>query len=298
MKKFNQVHRKQLYYWLGYHIDYPTPDSKQVKLDDAVRSKYVDALKRSLTQGLWVKTPGTPDRLGNVPGGTHFQVHRPIACFTEWQVNESLAHTTRYGRMGLGFPRDFVFKRGGHPIVYVKGIHSGDQYTKNMITLRDFLKDSRLEELFDADELEGHQRRLDYITHFAKWARRPPAPKVVIGRKSTKASVKRNAAARATAAAEAKFIRRFGTLQEYLEEREWRIVYHSTFKKYFVKPGREKPAPDYYIPFKTGHELFTVVLPDNRTVNMVMNTKFFVERLFPADAPHVTVLSLEDVNTF
>ena len=298
MRKFNQVHKKQLFYWLGYHIDYPTPDSKQVKLEDSSRKKYVEALKRSLTQGLWIKKPNTPDYLGNVPVGTQFQVSRPIACFTEWQVNESIAHTTRYGRMGLGFPRDFVFKRGGHPVVYVKGIHSGDQYTKNLLTLRDFLKDSRLEGIIDVDELEDHQRRLDYITHYAKWARRPPPAKAISDRKATKSAIKKAASLRAAAKAEALFVRQFGALQEYLEEREWRIVYHSTFKKYFVKPGRERPAPDYYIPFKTGHELFTLVLPDNRTVNMVMNNKYFAQKLYPADAPHVTVLSLDDVNTY
>ena len=298
MNKFNQVHLKQLFYWLGYHIDYPTPDSKQVELDDACRKKYVESLKRALTQGLWIKKPNTPDRLGNVTLGNHFEVNRPIACFTEWQVNESLAHTTRYGRMGLGFPRDFVFKRGGHPVVYVKGIHNGDQYTKNLLNLRDFLKDSRLEGVIGGDELKEYQRRLDYITHFAKWAKRPPAPKLKIRVKSKKSAPPKTASLRAAADEEARFVRRFGVLQEYLEEREWRIVYHSTYKEFFVKPGREKPAPDYYIPFKAGHELFTVVLPDNRTVNMVMNNKFFVQKLYPADAPHVTVLSLEDVNTF
>lgn len=300
MKKFSHVHRKQLFYWLGHHIDYPTPDSKRITLDDASRGKYIESLKRALTQGLWLKTPGTPDRLGNVPKGSHFEVSRPITCFTEWQVNESEPHTTRYGRLGLGFPRDFVFKRGGHPVVYVKGIHSGDQYTKNLLTLRDFLNDSRLSKTFDPDEIELHRRRLDYITHFAKWARKPPAPRLFPWRRSAKTPAKKSRPSLGAAGfiEEANFNRRFGAPQELLEEREWRIVHHSSFKKYFEKPGKEKPAPDFYIPFQTGHELFTVVLPDNKTVNMVMNDKFFIRKFYPADAPHVTVLSLDDVNTF
>ena len=41
MKRYNNVHRKQLFHWIGHHIDHPTPDSQQIKLDDTARKKYM-----------------------------------------------------------------------------------------------------------------------------------------------------------------------------------------------------------------------------------------------------------------
>src|SRR5271170_2782314 len=111
MKRFKHVHRKQLFHWIGHHIDHPTPDSHQITLDDTAPTKYIIALKGAILNGLWVKTPQVPDRLGNVPNGAYFEINRPMACFTEWLAGESLPRTTRYGRLGSGFPRDFVLKR-------------------------------------------------------------------------------------------------------------------------------------------------------------------------------------------
>ena len=92
--------------------------------------------------------------------------------------------------------------------------------------------------------------------------------------------------------------RRYGKRLELLEEREWRIVYHSTFKKYFTKPAPGPNRPDYFMPFTVGDDLFTVVLPDNKTLNLVMNDRFFVEKFYPEEGLHTTVLSLEDIGTF
>ncbi len=47
-----------------------------------------------------------------------------------------------------------------------------------------------------------------------------------------------------------------------------------------------------------GVELYTVALPDNRTVNLVMGNKFFLREFFGSGRPHVTVISLQDVGTF
>jgi hypothetical protein len=44
--------------------------------------------------------------------------------------------------------------------------------------------------------------------------------------------------------------------------------------------------------------LFTLVLPDNKTVSRVLQDSWLTQRLFPPDAPHVTLLSLQDVGTF
>lgn len=299
MKKFSNVHKKQLFYWLGHHIDYPTPESKRIKLDDAARVKYTDALKAAIEHGLWAKSPRVPDYLGNKATKRSFVVTRPITCFTEWLVGESLPHTTRYGRLGLGFPRRFVFERGGHPLIYVKGVKTGDQYTKNLLSLMELLNDARLTRCLGEDDIRDYQRRLDYICHFAKWATPPPIPRVRVGKRRTLPKSRTPRTIRFTGLGEeVRFERSYGKRMDLLEEREWRIVYHPTFKKYFTKSPAGPNTPDYFIPFDAGEDLFTVVLPDNRTMNMVMNEKFFVKRFFPRDGLHTTILSLDDIGTF
>ena len=256
----------------------------------------MDALKSAITNGLWCKTPRVPDRLGDKTTAKHFEVSRPITCFTEWPLVESRPHTTRYGRLGLGFPRRFVFDRGGHPVIYVKGILSGDQYTKNFLTLKEFLADDRLADIFGENQIKDHQKRLDYVTHFAKWSCMPrsKAPK---GTTKTSSSPRKSVML-VSGVDEKNFERRYGKRQELLEEREWRVVFHPTFKRYFQKPISGRNKPDYYMPFDVGDDLFTVVLPDNRTMNMVMNNKFFVEKFYPKDGLHTTILSLDDIDTF
>lgn len=292
MKQYTDIHRRQLFHWIGYHIDYTNPDQRIEALQDTHRKKYVDALKGALTDGLWAKKPRNPDRFGNEFTNGHFEISRPIICFTEWLVGESLPHTTRYGRLGLGFPRKFVLNRGGHPVVYVRGIAKGDQYTKNVLNLRDFLKHESALKILGAEKAEEMAKRLDYLAHFVKQARRPSP--------SRQSSRKQDASSSGTGlgAREPSFKRLYGKRQEFLEEREWRIVYHPTFKRYFEKSDGSLEKPEYYLPFKPGADLFTVVLPDNKTVNMVMNEEFFIKKFYPPDGPHVTVLSLEDVGTF
>ena len=82
----------------------------------------------------------------------------------------------------------------------------------------------------------------------------------------------------------------------YLEEREWRIVYDQSLEDFFTK-GPGSPGPEYFLPVKPGNELFTVVLPDNSTVNKALKDSFIRKKLYPDKAPHVTILSLEDIGT-
>src|SRR5512134_3427339 len=107
MTRYNSIHRQQLFHWIGKHIDDRTVGKS---LTDSLRSDYVACLEGALENGLWLKTPRLPDCLGD---GLLIKVHRPIVCFTEWSLGQSLPHTTRYGRLALGFPKRFVLSRGG-----------------------------------------------------------------------------------------------------------------------------------------------------------------------------------------
>jgi hypothetical protein len=93
------------------------------------------------------------------------------------------------------------------------------------------------------------------------------------------------------------FARKFGLPLDLAEEREWRIVFHHDLlsRKIIVRgPG----TPPYFVPYKPGTELFTIALPDNRTVHRVLQDDRLCHELFRGNRPHVTIVSLEDVGTF
>jgi hypothetical protein len=285
MAAYNGIHRQQLFHWIGNHIDSLTGGS----LTDALRDEYVNCLRGALVRGLWVKTPRDPDCLGD---GSLIKVHRPITCFTEWTLGQSLPHTTRYGRLGLGFPKKFVLSRGGQPVIYVRDSSKNDPYTRALKELARFFRRSELKDMVSKHQLKEVQEHFDYLAHFNKRIRRQTVPRLIF-KKSTVAKKARKPVRDLSDS----FVRSFGGTLHYLEEREWRIVYSSALDDFFDQGGAAG-QPDYFLPFVPGRELFTVVLPDNRTVNMALNNSLIRKKLHPADAPHVTVLSLEDIGTF
>ena len=169
--------------------------------------------------------------------------------------------------------------------------NKNDPYTRALKALARFFKSGELTGHVNKRRLEEMQEHFDYLAHFNKRIKRQPQPRIVFEMK------RRTKAARPTAKLPDPFVRSFGTTLHYLEEREWRIVYSSALDDFFEKGGRPG-QPDYFLPFIPGRELFTVVLPDNHAVNMALNDTFIRKHLYPADAPHVTVLSLQDIGTF
>jgi hypothetical protein len=288
MANYNNIHRQQLFHWIGSHIDSRLAGPRG-KLDDAARIEYVSCLRGALKHGLWVKTPRDPDFLGK---GDLVKVTRPIACFTEWTLGQSLPHTTRYGRLGLGFPKRFVLSRGGQPLIYVRDSSKNDPYTLALKTLALHFRDASADGKIQARKLDQLREHFDYLSHFNKRIKKQAQPRILSRRNKTAPSK-----AAKIAASYDPFIRRFGSTLHYLEEREWRIVYSSALADFFQKHG-QPGGPEYFLPFAPGRELFTVVLPDNRTVNMALNDTAVRKGLYPSDAPHVTVLSLQDIGTF
>lgn len=289
MPAYNSIHRQQLFHWIGTHID---QNARRGKLDDTSRQEYVRCLKGALGNGLWVKTPREPDQLGD---GSLIKVHRPITCFTEWSLDQSLPHTTRYGRLGLGFPKKFVLSRGGQPVIYVRDSSKNDPYTIALKTFARFFQSDDAKKRMTPSRLKSLAQHFDYLSHFTKRIRRRSLPKLISTKKPS-APVK-VVGKRSARKAIDPFIRRFGSTLHFLEEREWRIVYDETLNDFF-SGGPGPPGPEYYLPFKPGLELFTVVLPDNHTVSMAMHDKQVRTNLFRSDSPHVTIISLQDVGTF
>jgi hypothetical protein len=295
MSRYNNIHRQQLFHWIGSHIDYPyrdEPERRRPRLDDEHRREYVRCLEGALQHGLWVNTPRVPDQLGD---GQLVKVTRPIVCFTEWSLGESLPHTTRYGRLGLGFPKRFVLECGGQPVTYVRDRRRADPFTASVLHLARLFRHSRsLAGVLAPAELEAARRRFDYLTHFVKRLRRQVTRRAGAdgngGR--SRGRIRRRAA---VPDAGGPYEREFGRTLHYLEEREWRIAHDETLAEFFQKGSQ---PPDYFLRFVPGRQLFTLVLPDNRTVNLVLQNRRLVKALFPKGGPHVTVLSLQDIGTF
>lgn len=280
MTKYYNIHKQQLFHWTGSDIE---------KLDHNkdYHESYVKRLEETLKNGLWLRVPEIPDQLNNK---SMIKVQRPIVCFTEWSLNDSISHTKKYGKLGFGFSKRFILQSGGQPVSYVKG-QKNDPYTKSLEELAKFFNDKKNYDSSDVD-FEKAKKDFEYIAHFAKRIKftsdvRPAAKKNKI---TVKTRIKREVDP---------FKRRFGQILQYLEEREWRIVYDNYLAKKINLSQKSKTGKEsYYLPFVSGSDLFTVVLPDNRTVKLAQQVESIRKILFPEDRPHVTILSLEDIGTF
>ena len=111
-KPAGNIHRQQLFYWMGRGID--DRNGRRKVLSDALVREVLAQVRGSLERGLWVKSPRVPEKLEL--RGSSFALDLPIACLTEWSLGESLSHTTEYGRIGLGFPKRWVIERGGQSV--------------------------------------------------------------------------------------------------------------------------------------------------------------------------------------
>ena len=120
-KPAGNIHRQQLFYWMGRGID--DRNGRRKVLSDALVREVLTQVRGSLERGLWVKSPRVPERLEL--RGRSFALDLPIACLTEWSLGESLSHTTEYGRIGLGFPKRWVIERGGQSVTYFRHNEKG-----------------------------------------------------------------------------------------------------------------------------------------------------------------------------
>jgi hypothetical protein len=260
-------------------------------------------VRGSLEHGLWVKTPRIPETFEF--RGKRLALRLPIACFTEWSLGESLPHTTEYGRLGFGFPKRWVIDRGGQSVTYFRHSEKGS-FLQCVFRLLGALGEHRGEGDWGARTDGAGLDELKYLLHFAKMIRlkRPP-PERRPAAVPAPPKVLRAPRRPSTAAVDAQtYKRKFGLPLEFVEEREWRIVHHSTNPGFVPGPG----VPEYYLPYLPGQELFTLVLPDNKVVSHLLQHSWFTGRLFepwkhyPAlggrRVPPVTVLSHSDLGTF
>jgi hypothetical protein len=109
-----------LVHWTGKDIDaahqpnwYGEPGSKT---DTHVTGLYLQRLRDILTYGLWMTEEGP---CSFQVGSSRITIPpTPQCCFTELKLSESRRHAGRYGRLGIGVKRPFLFQRLGRPLAY------------------------------------------------------------------------------------------------------------------------------------------------------------------------------------
>ncbi len=288
-KRTMGLHKRQLFNWIGRDIDRTRGLTVEDKSD-----RYISHLLGSLKNGLWLKKPEEDDVFGKeIP----FSVCHPICCFTETSVSEIHNHTKEYGRLGLGFPRRFVMSHGGMPVHYGNDSKQ-NPHLKSWQTLAKILSDEQVLSRLKPKTRLQLEEEFTFVTQFLKRMKKPRQPaakKKVTTPKGTKISKP------AKAKTAASYSRKYGDTLPYLEEREWRIVLKESGKTTWPRPSipnRSTEGPDFFLPYQTGRDLFTIVFPDNRTLAKAARHKELAQYLFPKSGPPVTLLSLENIGTY
>ena len=289
----NNIHRQQLFHWIGKDIE-RNGTSRSSKLTDDQREQYMTYLRNSLSNGLWMTRPG--ERINTSAGS--FTQELPAVCFTEWSLDRSLPHITRYGRLGLGFPKRVVLLKGGQPVSYFKSTGEKRRYAETMLRLIRFFEKHK----GGSETTEKRMQDLKYLLSFSRAIREEIEPKKAVSQAKVTAQAHAKGKWSATRTRGTKkaidpYIRKFGLPLDLAEEREWRIVLHPDLVKFraiSAGPG----TPPLLCSVLPGSELFTLALPDNRTVHRVLRDNALCKQLFGEKRPHVTVVSLQDVGTF
>ena len=201
-------------------------------------------------------------------------------------------HAKKYGRLGLGFPKKFVLRNGGMPVHYASESASHPLF-KSWKRMQQLLSDCRLIESLDKKTAAELTAEFKYMTHFLKRMEQAPQPK----RKQRKTSPGKKVTR--TGTTKTKPVNRsFGPTLSLLEEREWRIVIKENAKNGSTVKNEQEEMPSYYLAYEVGKDLFTIVVPDNRTHMALLNHKKLRRILFQKSNIPVTILSLPDIGTF
>jgi len=106
------IHSKILIHWTGKDIDNSLGANKS--------QQYVERLRDDLENGLFAKrTSENLIRKKKIKNLLRI-------CFTEIRLSQARTHAKRYGKLGIGFARDFILNKGGRPVIYIPHTASED----------------------------------------------------------------------------------------------------------------------------------------------------------------------------
>lgn len=125
------IHSKFLIHWTGKDIN-----KYNREMTDELRKEYVEILNNDLQKGLYM-SQGREKIYGKDNKCIEIKIAK--VCFTEIKLTQTQEHAKRYGKLGIGFNRDFVLEREGNPVFYVQ---NGDKshIIENLDFLHKFVK--------------------------------------------------------------------------------------------------------------------------------------------------------------
>ena len=99
------IHSKILVHWTGKDIE-ADPETEKSQ-------RYIERLKNDLKNGLYAERT-SQDSIRKLKIKNLVRL-----CFTEIRLSQAKKHASRYGKLGIGFTREFIMNKGGRPVIYV-----------------------------------------------------------------------------------------------------------------------------------------------------------------------------------
>jgi len=119
------VHSDFLIHWTGLDIDQKYDKewwiNKSKEPNRVIIPYYLERLKYILKYGLWMNEE--KNYIEVTKDGNKHKIKIPLVartCFTELRLSEVRFHAQKFGRLGIGFKRMFVFNRLGNPLFYFR----------------------------------------------------------------------------------------------------------------------------------------------------------------------------------
>lgn len=125
MKQFTEtIHSDFLIHWTGIDIDQKfdrdwKPSSASAKMGNNIVDAYIARLKNTLKYGFWMTKRETPETIQV----NRQEFEKPLVartCFTELKLSETRKHARKFGRLGIGLKRYYLFDRLGGPMKYLQ----------------------------------------------------------------------------------------------------------------------------------------------------------------------------------
>lgn len=118
--------------------------------------QYIARLKNTIFRGLYLNK-GREVIVGN----RNTQINADISriCLTEIKLSKVEQHTLKYGKLGIGFSRDFVISNYGNPVTYVTNSDHSSLLVEHYAFLHQFLRTVENREML---------ARLEYLMGFVK----------------------------------------------------------------------------------------------------------------------------------
>lgn len=215
---------------------------------------YIERLKSILDDGFWMSIPkerlvGMP--ICNTQKECGIQYFYPMTCFTELRLSSVKNHVKKYGHLGIVVNREFILKRKGGPVRYVKS----DNH--DLAVARICLAIQKLEELKEKIGLTNKDIDIEHIRSGLTW--------------------------------NICFMKAMSDEQyEYINEEEWRIVADENIEKTNLIRRNQENKPPWFVPLKPGD--IQIIVVKNKNIRNRIKKDPYIQKWFKKNIPPVITI--------